>query len=1083
MKKYRLLTVLIMTLGVLLFNVHPALAALVPPSEFWGTVQVDGATITSGTIIGKIGTVQYGSAAIWDFETLGYWTYVLSIPPDDPTTTGVKEGGVDGDIVDIYVNGSKATQTGTWHSGPVRLDLTAFTTTVLVGDGTSPADKIVKGSDTNKAVSTFTLATNQSTDIVTALTVTGTNTGNVASSGVKLWRDSGSTANEWDSGDTQVGSAASFPGSTATFSSLNIAVTTTAVKYLITYNIAASPTNGQTMQAAVTGVTATNNVTNSDDNDATLTVDSVVPTVSFALQAASDSGSSNSDNITNAASPVIDATFSEAITGFASGDLSNAGTATGCSFAIGTGSGNKYPVTVSSCSAGTLIVRMASGGVSDTAGNPIAQTDSPTITLDRSVTVTFDLQTASDSGASTTDNITNVTSPVVDAIFGEAVTGFASGDLSNTGTATGCSFAVGTASGNTYPVTVSSCTAGTLIVRMTASGVTDVAGNAIAQTDSPSITIDRTVPTVTFDLQTASDTGTSSTDNLTNAASPVIDAIFSEAISGFAAGDLTNTGTATGCVFAIGTASGNTYPVTASSCTAGTLILRMATSGVTDTAGNNIAQTDGPIITIDRTAPTISIGAPSVTTTAAGPVSYTVTYADANFNTSTLAIGNITLNITGTANGTVAVTGTGLTRTVTISSISGNGSLGISIAAGTASDLAGNTALAAGPSTTFAVNNVVPTTTVGDGTSPADKLVKGSDANKAVSAFTLATSQGTDTVTALTVTGSGTGLTNVAASGLRLWQDNGTTANEWDAADTAVGSAGSFSGTTASFSGLSIPVATTATQYLITYTIIASPVNAQTMLGAVTSVTATNTVVNNDNTDATLTVDSVMPTVTFDLQTASDSGTSSTDNITNAATPVIDAIFSEAISGFAANDLSNTGTATGCVFAIGTASGNTYPVTVSSCSEGTLIVRMAAGGVTDTAGNNIAQTDGPAIKIDRTAPTISIGAPSATSTTHGPVTYTITYADTNFNSSSLAVGSITLNKTDTANGSVAVTGTGLTRTVTISNITGNGTLSISIAAGTASDLAGNLAPAAGPSTFFAVGNVTIYNIFLPVMFR
>ena len=37
-------------------------------------------------------------------------------------------------------------------------------------------------------------------------------------------------------------------------------------------------------------------------------------------------------------------------------------------------------------------------------------------------------------------------------------------------------------------------------------------------------------------------------------------------------------------------------------------------------------------------------------------------------------------------------------------------------------------------------------------------------------------------------------------------------------------------------------------------------------------------------------------------------------------------------------------------------------------------------------------------------------------------------------------------------------------------ITGNGTLGISVAAGTASDLAGNTAPAAGPSTTFIVDN-------------
>jgi hypothetical protein len=53
--------------------------------------------------------------------------------------------------------------------------------------------------------------------------------------------------------------------------------------------------------------------------------------------------------------------------------------------------------------------------------------------------------------------------------------------------------------------------------------------------------------------------------------------------------------------------------------------------------------------------------------------------------------------------------GSGLiARTVTISEIGGDGILGISIAPGTAADLVGNLALAAGPSTTFAVANAPP---------------------------------------------------------------------------------------------------------------------------------------------------------------------------------------------------------------------------------------------------------------------------------------------------------------------------------------------------------------------------------------
>ena len=111
-----------------------------------------------------------------------------------------------------------------------------------------------------------------------------------------------------------------------------------------------------------------------------------------------------------------------------------------------------------------------------------------------------------------------------------------------------------------------------------------------------------------------------------------------------------------------------------------------------------------------------------------------------------------------------------------------------------------------------------------------------------------------------------------------------------------------------------------------------------------------------------------------------------------------------------------------------------------------------------------------AVLVDTTAPTISIGVPSQSSTTGlaGLVTYFVQYADANFRASRLVAGDITLNKTGTADGAVIVGGVGERRTVSIGGITGSGTLGISISAGTASDEAGNLAPAVGPSTTFTV---------------
>jgi gliding motility-associated-like protein len=129
-----------------------------------------------------------------------------------------------------------------------------------------------------------------------------------------------------------------------------------------------------------------------------------------------------------------------------------------------------------------------------------------------------------------------------------------------------------------------------------------------------------------------------------------------------------------------------------------------------DPAGNtgeyNAAGT-GALIVFDKTAPTATISAPSITQTGAGTtgtVTYTITYADANFNTSNLANSGITLNTGGsTATGTIGVTGSGTTYTVTISNITGKGSLGITLGAGYASDLAGNTDAGAAASATFNV--------------------------------------------------------------------------------------------------------------------------------------------------------------------------------------------------------------------------------------------------------------------------------------------------------------------------------------------------------------------------------------------
>lgn len=136
--------------------------------------------------------------------------------------------------------------------------------------------------------------------------------------------------------------------------------------------------------------------------------------------------------------------------------------------------------------------------------------------------------------------------------------------------------------------------------------------------------------------------------------------------------------------------------------------------------------------------------------------------------------------------------------------------------------------------------------------------------------------------------------------------------------------------------------------------------------------------------------------------------------------------------------------------------------------DGSLTISIRAGAAVDEAGNVSTGTGpSPAVIVDNTAPTIAIGEPSATVTNTGPVTFTVRYEGAS--SIGLSAENVVQIGSGTAQGSISVLGTGtIMRTVVIDEITGEGAIAISIMEGTAMDEAGNLAPAAGPSSTFEV---------------
>ena len=126
---------------------------------------------------------------------------------------------------------------------------------------------------------------------------------------------------------------------------------------------------------------------------------------------------------------------------------------------------------------------------------------------------------------------------------------------------------------------------------------------------------------------------------------------------------------------------------------------------------------------------------------------------------------------------------------------------------------------------------------------------------------------------------------------------------------------------------------------------------------------------------------------------------------------------------------------------------------------GTLTITLT---LTNGVGTGPPATDTALYSPGASVPTVSIGPPVPTSVVSGgDIDFLITYG--NADAITLSSGNVSLATTGTASGTIQVTGSGLTeRTVRVANTTGDGTIRINIAAGTATNTFGS-APSAGPS--------------------
>ncbi|ABQ25365.1 Ig-like domain-containing protein [Geotalea uraniireducens] len=470
---------------------------------------------------------------------------------------------------------------------------------------------------------------------------------------------------------------------------------------------------------------------------------------------------------------------------------------------------------------------------------------------------------------------------------------------------------------------------------------------------------------------------TSPAEPTTNAASVDYTVIFSEAVTGLTASNFTVpvTGISGAGVTSV-TGSGTTWTATVGTGSGdGTLGFTMENStGVTDTVGNAVANLpfDGEIYTIDKTVPTVTIGSTAANPTSVSPLPVTVTFSEAvtGFTAEDIVVGN------GTAG---AFAGSGATYTFNVTPTA-NGPVTVDIAAGAALDAAGNGNSAA---VQFSRNydNSAPTVTIGSTAADPTRV----------------------SPIPVTVTFS-EAVTGFAAEDIVV--GNGT--------------AGAFAGSGATYTFNVTPTAN-------------GPVTVDIAAGAALDAAGNG---NSAAVQFSRNYDNTTPTVTIGSMAA---------DPTNVSPIPVTVTFSEAVTGFAAEDIV-VGNGTAGAFA---GSGATYTFNVTPTATGPVTVDIASGAAQDAAGNGNSAASQLSRNYDNTVPTVTIGSTAANPTNVSPITVTVTFSEA---VTGFAAGDITVGNGTVTSGSF--TGSGATYTFSVIP-TANGAMTVAIAAGVAQDAAGN----------------------------
>ncbi|WP_260961543.1 Ig-like domain-containing protein [Pseudomonas citri] len=395
---------------------------------------------------------------------------------------------------------------------------------------------------------------------------------------------------------------------------------------------------------------------------------------------------------------LVTITFSEAVTGFTTADLTVAnGTLSGLSSSDG---GITWTATLTptlGVTDTTNVITLDNTGVSDAAGNAgTGTTNSNNYQVDTNVpTATI---VVSDSALSIGET------SLVTITFNEAVSGFDNSDLTiANGTLSNVSSSDG---GVTWTATFTpsvSISDTSNVITLDNTGVTNVSGNAgVGTTDSNNYAIDTVRPTATIVVaDTAIAAGETSLVTIT----------FSEAVTAFTTADLT---VANGTLSGLSSSDGGitwTATLTPSvGVTDTSNVITLNSGGIVDLAGNaNVGTTDSNNYAIDSQRPTATIVLSDSALRPGETALVTITFSEAvsGFDNSDLSVANGTLSAVSSSDGGITWTATftptvGVSDTTNLIVLDNTG----------VSDAAGNSGAGTTNSTNYTVETRVPTATV-----------------------------------------------------------------------------------------------------------------------------------------------------------------------------------------------------------------------------------------------------------------------------------------------------------------------------------------------------------------------------------